>query len=206
MVVPTLKGARIDPSTVTGFGRPPVESAEGDLVHVHETTTSALDLVLGRVTIGLLLPAIRALVPCTFAKTEGILSTRGLEPPEREFVDGADLVGIIRATLDGLPDAWQYMCITLHDRIALEAVRALASLITDQPFSHVQPARLTPVQRIHRIARKDALHFLCDTALLSLRRSSIAPSGNQKICCVRLYQKPSVSSLSLSPCEKVRAG
>lgn len=138
-------------------------------------TTSALDLVLGRVTTEVLLPAIRALVPCTLAKTEHILA--GVRPgAPKDFADGAQLLSLIGAVLDALPDP-KY--VTLYDRVALEAVRALTSLIVERP-SYVPYAQQTPTQRIHRIARKDALHFLCDTALLAFRRSAPALRGNSE--------------------------
>jgi hypothetical protein len=120
------------------------------------------------VTTEVLLPAIRALVPCTLAKTEHLLASVRPETPKKDFADGAQLLSLIGAVLNALHDP-QY--ITLFDRVALEAVRALTSLVVDQP-SGVPHAQQTPVQRIHRLARKDALHFLCDAALLAFRRSA----------------------------------
>jgi hypothetical protein len=110
------------------------------------------------------------------ARTEHILASVGPETPKNleAFVDGAQLLTLIGAVLDALPDS-QY--ITLYDRVALEAIRALTSLIVERS-SHVPRAQQTPVQRIHRIACKDALHFLCDTALLAFRRSAPAVRGN----------------------------
>ena len=135
----------------------------------------SLDFVLVRVTTEVLLPAIRALVPCTLAKTEHILGSVKLrEVPEKVFVDDAQLLSLIGAVLDALHGP-QY--ITVYDRVALEAVRALTSLTVDQP-SHVPYAKQRPDQRIHRITRKDALHFLCDTALLAFRRTASALRGN----------------------------
>lgn len=169
-VVPYLHHAYIHPSSVTG---PTPDSSDDEPTSPCDTTL-ALDLVLGRVTTKVLLPAIRALVPCTLAKTEHILASVGPRTPKKDFVDGAQLLSLIAAVLDALCDQ-QY--VTLYDRVALEAVRALTSLIVDRP-SHVPYAQQTPTQRIHRIARKDALHFLCDTALLAFRRSAPALRGS----------------------------
>jgi hypothetical protein len=111
-------------------------------------------------------------------KTEYILSS--IRPaagtPKKDFVDGAQLLSLIGAVLDALPDPQH---IILYDRVALETVRELTSLISNQP-PRVPYAQQTPAQRIHLLARKDALHFLCDTILLAfrIRRSSPAPRGS----------------------------
>ncbi|KAI9451216.1 hypothetical protein BJY52DRAFT_1191133 [Lactarius psammicola] len=181
--ISTLDRADVDLASAAGL-RWYADPTEGDDLAQFPTndTTPALDLVLGRVATSLLVPAIRAIVPCTLAKTEHILSSSSSHRPTspsssrgREFADGADLLGLVGAgleTLSGTPD------IVLHDRIALEAVRALTSLIADQPSQ--QQGQGSPAQRIHRIARKDALHFLCDAALLSLCRTApaAAPPGS----------------------------
>jgi hypothetical protein len=171
--VPYLHGAYIHPSSVVGPRWHAAESGDddddGEPAHPRDTI-SALDFVLGRVTTGVLLPAIRALVPCTLAKTEYILAGSSIGPgtTKKGFADGAQLSSLVGAALDALPGPQH---ITVHDRVALEAVRALTSLIVDQP-SRVPRARRTPVQRVHRLARKDALHYLCDAALLAFRRRS----------------------------------
>ena len=178
--ISTLDRADVDLSSVAGL-RWHADSTEGDdpAQRPANDTTSVLDLVLGRVATSLLVPAIRAIVPCALAKTERILSSsssssrRPTSPISssrgREYADGADLLGLVGAALEALPDPPH---IALHDRVALEAVRALTSFIADQPPQ--QQGQGPPAQRIHRIARKDALHFLCDAALLSLRRTSPA--------------------------------
>lgn len=148
------------------------DSADDELIHPHDTVL-ALDLIVGHVTTGLLVPAIRSLVPCTLSKTEHILSNFS---PKKDFADGAQLLSLIAATLDALPDPQH---ITSYDRVALEAIRELTTLIVERP-SHIPHAQLTPAQRIHRIARKDAIHFLCDAALLAFRRSSHASPGSSE--------------------------
>jgi hypothetical protein len=120
----------------------------------------------------LLLPAIRALVPCTLTKTEYILASIGSETQKKDFVDETQLLSLISAVLDTLPDPQH---IILYDRVALEAVRELTSLILNQP-SRVPYAQQTPAQRIHLLARKDALHFLCDAILLAFRVRRFAPA------------------------------
>ncbi|KAH9043574.1 hypothetical protein EDB84DRAFT_1471643 [Lactarius hengduanensis] len=150
----TLDGADVDPLSAAGLrwhakpteGHDPAQGPAND-------TISALDLVLGLAATSILVPVIRAIVPCTLAKTEQILSSRSSRGGES--ADGAD--------------------VALHDRVALEAVRALTSLIVDQPSQQQGGA-----QRVHRLARKDALHFLCDAALLSLRRTApaVSPPGS----------------------------
>jgi hypothetical protein len=170
-VVPALQGAYIDSLNAARleWHADPIE----DDPFRPQDMTSALDLVLGRVTTRLLVPAIRALAPCTFAKTEHILLKK--HHKNDEFADGADLLSLVGAALDALPDPKNITI--LHDRVALEAVRALTSLIVDRPL-RLRPAQLTQAQRIHRIARKDALHFLCDAALLAFLRSVPAPPGS----------------------------
>jgi hypothetical protein len=162
----TLDRADVDPSSAAAL-RWYADPTEGDddPAQVPNDTTSALDLVLGRVATSLLVPAIRAIVPNTLAKTEHILSS---SMGGGESADGADLLGLVGAALEALSGNRH---IALHERVALEAVRALTSLIAEQP---------SQLQRIHRIARKDALHFLCDAALLSLRRTvpAAAPLGS----------------------------
>lgn len=165
----TLDRVDVDPSSAAGLRWLTDPTDDGDPNQRHsKDSISALDLVLGRVATSLLVPAIRAIVPCTLARTEHILSSssRGGEP-----ADAADLLGIVGAALGVLSGP---VHIALHDRVALEAVRALASLITDQQREG------PPAQRIHRIARKDALHFLGDAALLSLHRTAPAavPPGS----------------------------
>jgi hypothetical protein len=170
-----LHGAYVHPSSVARPGWH-VGSSDEELERIRPgDKTSAFDLVLGRVITELLLPAIRALVPCTLTKTEYILaSIEPGTPKKKDFVDGTQLLSLIGAVLDALPDPQH---IILYDRVALEAVRELTSLISNQP-SRVPYAQQTPAQRIHRIARKDALHFLCDTILLAfrIRRSATAPA------------------------------
>jgi hypothetical protein len=169
-----LHGAYIHPSSVA---RPGWHTGPSDDERICPgDKTSAFDLVLGRVITELLLPAIRALVPCTLTKTEYILASVGPRALKKDFVDGTQLLSIIGAVLDALPDPQH---IILYDRVALEAVRELTSLILNQP-TRLPYAQQTPAQRIHRIARKDALHFLCDTILLAfrIRRSVLALPGS----------------------------
>lgn len=161
--ISTLGGANVDPSSAAGlrWHSDPTNDSDPNQRHSNDSI-SALDLVLGRVATSLLVPAIRAIVPCTLAKTEHVLSSssRG-----GESAGAADLLSLVGAALNVLSIPTH---IALHDRVALEVVRALASLITDQQREG------PPMQRIHRIARKDALHFLCAAALLSLRRTTLA--------------------------------
>ena len=169
-----LHGAYIHPSSVA---RPGWHASSSDDERIRPgDKTSAFDVVLGRVITDLLLPAIRALVPCTLTKTEYILASVGPGTPKKDFVDGTQLLSIIGAVLDALPDSQH---IILYDRVALEAVRELTSLILNQP-TRLPYAQQTPAQRMHRIARKDALHFLCDTILLAfrIRRSALALPGS----------------------------
>ena len=170
-VIPALNGAFIDSSNATRL-QWLANPADDDLIHTYETV-SALDIVLARVATRIIVPAIRALVPCTLAKTEYILSAFKPESPKRDFADGTQLLSLISTVLDAFSDS-QY--ITLHDLVALEAVRELTSLIVDRPPS-LPHAQLTSGQRVHRIARKDALYFLCDAALLAFHRSTSASSG-----------------------------
>ena len=170
-VIPAVNGAFIDSSTATRL-QWLANSAGDDPIHTSESA-SALDIVLARVTTRILVPAIHALVPCTLTKTEHILSAFQPESSKRDFADGPQLLSLISAVLDALSGP-QYT--TLHDLVALEAVRELTSLIVDRPPS-VPHAQLTPAQRIHRIARKDALYFLCDAALLTFHRSASASPG-----------------------------
>ncbi len=93
-----LHGAYIHPSSVAIPGSSDEEQTRLD------DKTSALDLVLGRVITELLLPAVRACVPCTLTKTEFILASIVPETPKRDFVDGAQLLSLIGAALDALPD------------------------------------------------------------------------------------------------------
>jgi hypothetical protein len=106
-------------------------------------------------------------------KAEHILSAFRPESSKRDFADGPQLLSLISVVLETLSDP-QY--ITLHDLVALDAVRELTSLIVDR-LSSLPHAQLTSAQRIHRIARKDALYFLCDAALLAFRRSVPASPG-----------------------------
>ncbi|KAH9963523.1 hypothetical protein BC827DRAFT_1266296 [Russula dissimulans] len=169
-VVPILKRAYIESSSAVRL-----QSHASSIEDEPIPPISALDLVLGRVIIGLLVPAIRAFVPCTLTKRECILSSPRLKSPKKELADGEQLLSLVAVVLDIFPDR-QYTI--LHDSVALEAIRALTSLIVDRP-SRLPHGQLTPAQRIYRIARKDALHFLCDAALLALRRSAPAPQGSQ---------------------------
>ncbi|KAI0247867.1 hypothetical protein BJV78DRAFT_1285227 [Lactifluus subvellereus] len=203
IAVRALQRACIDSSNAARLEWQHADPIERDPIHplAHDDTTSALDLVLGRVATRLLVPAVRALAPCTFAKTERIL----LRSPTNKggFADGADLFSLVGAALDALPDP-DPQHIAVHDRVALEAVRALTSLIVDRP-SHDRLAQPTPAQRIHRIARKDALHFLCDTALLAFRRSapgSVAPGGPEEVLRVALAE--ALGKLALT--QSVREG
>ena len=168
-----LHGAYIHPSSVVRPGWHTASCPSDDERIRPGDKTSAFDVVLGRVITDLLLPAIRALVPCTLAKTEYILAG-SIVPgtPKKDFVDGTQLLSLIGAVLDALPDPQH---ITLYDRVALEAVRELTSLILNHT-SRLSYAQQTPAQRIHRIARKDALHFLCDTILLAFRIRRSAPA------------------------------
>ena len=170
-VIPVVNGAFIDSSNATRL-QWLANSAGDDPIHTYETT-SALDIVLARVTTRILVPAMHALVPCTLTKTEHILSAFRSESSKRDSADGPQLLSLISAVLNAL-SGLQY--IALHDLVALEAVRELTLLIVDRPprLPHTQ---LTPAQRIHRIARKDALYFLCDAALLAFRRSASASPG-----------------------------
>jgi hypothetical protein len=170
-VLPALNAAFIDSSNVTRhewLAGP----ADDDPICTYETV-SALGIVLARVTTRILVPVIHALVPCTLTKVERILSAVQPELSKRDFADGPQLLGLISAVLETLSDP-QY--ITLHDLVALEAVRGLTTLIVDK-LPSLPHAQLTSAQRIHRIARKDALYFLCDAALLSFRRSTPASPG-----------------------------
>jgi hypothetical protein len=164
-----LQGAYIHPSSVA---RPGWHAGSSDDERIRaDDKSSAFDLVLGRVITELLLPVIRALVPCTLTKTEYILSSIRPGTPKKDFVDGTQLLSVIGAVLNALPDPKH---IILYDRVALEAVRELTSLILNQP-SRVPYAQQTSAQRIHLLARKDALHFLCDTILLAFRIRRSAP-------------------------------
>jgi hypothetical protein len=162
--ISTLDGADVDLSRAIAlrWHAGPTECDGDPTQRPRNNTTSALDLVLGRVATSLLVPAIRAIVPCTLAKTERLLSSssRG-----GESADVTDLLGLISAALEALSSLPH---VTLHERVSLEAVRALTSLIADRQ------GECPPAQRIHRIARKDALRFLCDAVLLSLRRTAPA--------------------------------
>jgi len=173
-VIPALDGAFIDSFNATRLEWL-AGPADDDPIRTYETV-SALDIVLARVTTRILVPAIHALVPCTLTKAEYILSASQPESSKRNFADGPQLLGLISAVLDTLSDP-QY--ITLHDLVALEAVRELTSLIVDR-LPSLPHARLTPAQRIHRIARKDALYFLCDAALLAFHRSTPATPGTSE--------------------------
>lgn len=170
-IIPALNGAFIDPSNATRL-QWLSNSADEDPIHTYEAA-SALDIVLARVTTRILVPAIHALVPCTLTKTEHTLSAFQPGSSTRDVADGPQLLSLISAILDALSGP-QY--ITLRDLVALEAVRELTSLIADRPSS-VPRAQLTPARRVHRIARKDALYFLCDAALLAFHRSGSASPG-----------------------------
>ena len=166
--ISTLDGVDVDPSSAMDLRWRADPTEKGDSERRQNDTTSALDLVLGRVATSLLVPSIRAIVPCTLSKTERILSSsnsRGIES-----ADATDLLGLVGATLEALSSLPH---VALHERVALEAVRALTSLIADQ-----QEGEYPSAQRIQRIARKDALRFLCDAVLLSLRRTApVAAAG-----------------------------
>jgi hypothetical protein len=169
-VIPVLQGAYIDTSNIDRLRWHDIPPSD-ELVYPFQIA-SAPDLVLLHIMTGVLIPAIHAFAPCTLAKTEQLLSDLRHKPPKRELADGAQLLNLISAILGALPDR-QY--IALYDCVVREAVQELTSLITDLP-SRVTHARLTPTQRIRRIASKDALHFLCDVSLLALRRSAVASS------------------------------
>jgi hypothetical protein len=189
--ISALQGAYIDPWNA--IREDSIEGVFNDspTMTIHEDNAiSALDFVLGRVATQLLLPTIRALARCTVVKTEHILLSLIKSPlNEEEFADGTDLLSLVGATLDAIADLERERecewTVKLHDRIALEVVRALTSLIVDDRPSPAVPLT-TPVaaaQRVHRIARKDALYFLCDAALLALRRSvpvPPAPAGKSR--------------------------
>ena len=196
-----LHGAYIHPSSVA---RPGWHASSSDDERIRPgDKTSAFDLVLGHVITEMLLPAIRALVPCTLAKTEYILASIGPGTPKKDFVDGAQLLSLVNAVLDALPDPQH---IILYDRVALEAVRELTQLILSQP-SRVPYARQTPARRIHRIARKDALHFLCDTILLAFRirrRSAPALAGSPEEIMMRAALSDALGNLALT--QSVREG
>ncbi|KAI0000785.1 hypothetical protein BJV74DRAFT_882631 [Russula compacta] len=194
MVASTLHHIVVDPLNAAGLTWHG-DFADDELIRPHDTVP-ALDLIVGHVTTRLLVPAIRTLVPCTLSKTEHILSSLS---PKKDFADGAQLLSLIAATLDALPDRQH---IASYDRVALEAIRELTSLIVDRP-SHIQHAQLTPAQRIHRIARKDALHFLCDAALLAFRRSSHASPGTPEET-LRAALAEALGNLSLT--QSVRGG
>lgn len=168
--ISTLDRAEVDPSSAAGL-RWYADTIEGNAHRLPNDTTSALDLVLGRIATSLLVPAIRAIVPCALAKTEHVLSSSSSSSRGEEYADAADLLGLVGAALGALSGNPH---IALHEGVALEAVRALTSLIADPPLQR------TPAQRIHRLARKDALHFLCDAVLISLRRTApgAAPAGS----------------------------
>jgi len=194
-----LHGAYIHPSSVD---RPGWHAGSSDDERIRPgDKTSAFDLVLGCAITELLLPTIRALVPCTFTKTEYILASIELGTPKKDFVDGIQLLSLIGAVLDALPDPQH---IILYDRVALEAVRELTSLILNQP-ARVPYARQTPAQRIHRIARKDALHFLCDTISLAFRIRRPVPAllgSSEEI--MRAALSDALGSLALT--QSVREG
>lgn len=170
-IIPALNGAFIDPSNATRL-QWLTNPDDEDPIHT-DAAASALDIVLARVTTRILVPAIHALVPCTLTKTEYILSVFQPESSKRDLADGPQLLSLISAILDALSGP---QFITLRDLVAVEAIRELTSLIADRPPS-VPRAQLTPARRVHRIARKDALYFLCDAALLALRRSGSASPG-----------------------------
>ena len=194
-----LQSAYIYPSSVA---RPGWHAGSSDDERVRDDDrTSAFDLVLGRVITELLLPVIRALVPCTLTKTEYILSSIRPGTPKKDFVDGTQLLSVIGAVLNALPDPQH---IILYDRVALEAVRELTSLILNQP-SRVPYVQQTPTQRIHLLARKDALHFLCDTILLAfrIRRSAPALPGSPEEM-MRVALSDALGNLALT--QSVREG
>ncbi|KAF8500336.1 hypothetical protein F5888DRAFT_1801871 [Russula emetica] len=195
-----LNGAYIQPSSVLARPGWHTGSSDNELIRPGDKT-SAFNLVLGRVITELLLPVIRALVPCTLTKTEYILASIGPGTPKKDFVDGTQLLSLTGAVLDALPDPQH---IILYDRVALEAVRELTSLILNQP-SRVPYAQQTPAQRVHRIARKDALHFLCDTILLAfrIRRSAPALPGSPEEM-IRIALSDALGNLALT--QSVREG
>ncbi|KAI0262473.1 hypothetical protein BC834DRAFT_389782 [Gloeopeniophorella convolvens] len=156
---------------------------------------SAVDAIFGRVSTRILVPAVHAFVPCTLARVEHILLGPELAPTEAEPVDVADLLSLIAAVLRAFPNP---ELSALHDRTALEAIRALAALIQDR----VHSAQPSPSEHIHRIARKDALHHLCEVALLSLSRLPLAPlSSPQEILRVGLGDALGELALALTPRE-----
>ena len=169
--ISTLDGTDVDPSSAMDlrWRADPTEEGDNDPIQRRPNdTTCALDLVLGRVATSLLVPSICAIVPCTLAKTERILSSSSIRGIES--ADARDLLGLVSATLEALSSLPH---VALHERVALEGVRALTSLIADR-----QEGEYPPAQRIQRIARKDALRFLCDAVLLSLRRTApVAAAG-----------------------------
>jgi len=198
----TLGRAEVDPSSAAGLRWYADATGGGDSTlgsQIPRDTTLALDLVLGRVATLLLVPAIRAIVPCTLDKTERVLCPpsqrrrRSSTTTTSESPDGADLLSLVGAALGGAPSS-PAAHIALYDRVALEAIRALLSLIT------AQAARRGDEQRICRVARKDALHFLCDAALLSLRRTVVAtpPDGPGEVLGAALEAALGELALSLS--------
>ena len=198
-MVTYLHGAYIHPSSVARPGWH-ADSSDDERIRPGDKT-SAFDLVLGRLITVVLLPAIRALVPCTLTKTEYILTSIGSGIPKKDFVDGTQLLGLIDTVLGALPDPQH---IVLYDRVALEAVRELTTLILNQP-SRVPYAQQTPARRIHRIARKDALHFLCDTIMLAfrIRRSAPALAGSSE-GMMRVALSDALGNLALT--QSVREG
>ena len=188
-----LHGAYIHPSSVA---RPGWHASSSDDERIRPgDKTSAFDLVLGRVITEVLLPAIHALVPCTLTKTEYILNGVGSGTPKKDFVDGTQLLSLTDAVLGALPDPQH---IVLYDRVALEAVRELTTLISNQP-SCVPYAQQTPARRIHRIARKDALHFLCDTILLAFRiRRSVPTLAGSPEGMMRVALSDALGKLALT--------
>ncbi|KAI9510709.1 hypothetical protein F5148DRAFT_538042 [Russula earlei] len=150
--VPVLNHAYVDPFSAARL-QGHAKLVEDEPIHPYDRI-STLDLVLGRVTTEFLVPAIRALVPCTLVRTEHVLSSLWSESPKKDFADGAQLLSLVVAVLGILPDP-QYIALI--------------------PY-----AQLTEAQRIYRIARKEALHFLCDAALHAFRRPAPAPLGSSE--------------------------
>ncbi|KAF8261004.1 hypothetical protein EI94DRAFT_1810924 [Lactarius quietus] len=166
--ISTLDGADIDPSSAACLRWHTDPTGDDDPTQRHPNDTiSALDLVLGRVATSLLVPAIRAIVPCTLPR-QSVFSRRppaGEENPQTRQTCWASSVP--RSKLCLIPHISQYT------PCCPRSVRALTSLVAERQ-------REAPsAQRIHRIARKDALHFLCDAVLLSLRRNVpvVVPPG-----------------------------
>ncbi len=169
-----LHGAYIHPSSLA---RPGWRAGDKERTGPGDKAL-AFDLVLGHVITELLLPTIRAFVPCTLTKTECILASIGPETPKNDFVDGTQLLSLIGAVLDALPGPQH---IVLYDHVTLKAVRELTSLIVDQ-LSRVslRTTDTNSAHASHRAQRCTALSLGHDPTHLSHSPVCVYPTGEPR--------------------------